>query len=203
MQFKLLERVCESVKDKGAGDEEAVHNVLDLDALYHNGVDGKPLVQLHSSEVATCQSGRFLVRTTAKRVAHVDHLAAIPWEGAGGGQFVLKVAHLYRWVQRKDEMDATFTGADADTYRIAVGELMPLHAVGDSKFGYEMEFCDGADGQRRRHPSLLKQGTLLANGRVVRDSYPYAVWLKQVEGTYASNTAEEYFVPAVKGCFAG
>jgi hypothetical protein len=54
------------------------------------------------------------------------------------------------------------------THRFAVGSLIALHACGFGEFGREMQFCDGADGDRRRYPSLLKRGARTACGLVVQ-----------------------------------
>jgi hypothetical protein len=206
LQFNLLEKAWTSVADHHAGYDQAVHLKLKLADLLNRRADGvRPLVELHASNTATCKAGQFLVRTTAKRLVKVDHFAAIPWEGDAGGQYVLKVDQIYRWVQHEDspsigeEQPATCRG----THRFAVGTLIALHACGCSEFGYEMQFCDGADGERRRYPSLLKRGARTASGRVVQQEYKYAVWLRQVEGTYVSDRTVQSFMPTAKGGLSG
>jgi hypothetical protein len=108
---------------------------------------------------------------------------------------VLEVERLLLWREQRD--------GKMLTRRLATGVMTELVPAGSAVHGYEMAFCDGTRGRRKRVPTMLTPAA--GKGR----SYTYAVWLDQIECTMACGLQQQsgrdklYYIPVNKSSRRG
>ena len=219
----LLEKALRSVEERHGGDARRVTLQLRAnDLAQYDPVGGgapRARVRLFTAERAACKHGRFLLRPQHNFINKVDHFAYVPYSTETPAQqrqaiaqlrrgveppcpdacnAVLEVQALVRWRQchEVDENGVVTVLERPKEYRLAVGEMTTLDAVSkaDCAHLFEVGFCDGSDGRRKRFPSLLRKSR--------RRSYPYAVWLRDVEAAMVSavdaSGVATHFIPPLK-----
>jgi hypothetical protein len=108
---------------------------------------------------------------------------------------VLTVERLLLWREQRD--------GEMLTRRLAMGVMTELVPAGSAANGYEMNYCDGTRGRRKRVPTMLTPAQ--GNGR----SYKYAVWLDQIECTMACGLQQQggrdtvFYIPVNKSSRRG
>jgi len=197
--------VFESINQRADGDSEAISSGAGgpLDPAMLVTIDpetGGPMARIFRSKAASCQGGKFLVRSADARLTKADHFAYVPYAVPApvgqtqGFNTVLRVEDIYVWHQKQPD-------GEVEVYRFAMGTMHELKPVGLPEHGYELDYCDGLDGKRAKKPSLLKKTNSREAGRCV--SYKYGVWLKQIDCTLVSSKSQQFFIPTLKLCNFG
>lgn len=86
VQISRLKQAFDSVLREFDGDEESIHEEhggpCDPELLGQVDGNGQPFVKVYRGKTASCQAGKFLVRTSAANLTKADHFVFVPYVAA-------------------------------------------------------------------------------------------------------------------------